>query len=854
MMHSISDLFLDMDSFVVKKNCTEELLNNGHIGKKNSKLKSLSTDKKRRKKNVIPPPTNAGLTKCPVNKTPDVISFEDFLEEKVICKYKNQEVVKEVGVMEGIACNAGKTIRKRKKIRSSTSPNKKKRRKSDNDVICITDLVDIKSTTNGNKTSTKNDKIVKTTKKKAGNVQILQHNKTKHEVSVEDEVICCNASSTATKQSAISTTTDTSNITTTQQGVLSWCDKYQPSTPDEYTCNKKGLEKLTSWLAKWRERIEKEKRYILKQSKKLEQMNQKKNGKLKYSDDEDFQLSADEDWEEDNTLCNSYLITGPAGCGKTSALHVCAQQAGFKILELNASNDRSSKQVMTKFQEATQSYLVSGNSQLNKGKSEARNQLSNFFIKKSKENTASCITETHLDKDKNSLIFLDEVDAVLDTDKGFWSSVCSLMNTSKRPIVLTADTTSAMDPSLLEKCLVVKLKQPKTNDICDTLQTIAKVESLSLNKDDLKAVVTTLNHDPRSCVNSMQFWTSFTTNNFTSNAGQGQKSRKTKRKRQRLIQNKTEPSNTFSQVLGISEKLAKTSCSSFQECLFKLSNLDEVSIGCIEDIISHCYKHHLPCYISMNYHQLLQIHSPPSNCRPKIHVPRCSNPLPDLYDDIDDDLVSLVYGGVKSSKVTAGPVSAGTDEKESKEKMNSEGNVLDPRNSGTDLSDLHSLCEYLDIMTLCDQLQQSDVSCSVLNSRKLKDGVSDETDQSDDVKYATLNRQYEIQAVLQVRGLHKAMSQIHKLQTSSTPAEFTYQQSPAYSTKRYSKVLCTLYEDGISRSGIYTDYLPTLRGISRVAEHEKRSKFSRRFSHYLDSQFSQTEILMLESEFEEVPI
>uniref|UniRef100_F6YRY7 Uncharacterized LOC100176493 n=2 Tax=Ciona intestinalis TaxID=7719 RepID=F6YRY7_CIOIN len=844
-----------MDSFVVKKNCTEELLNNGRIGKKNLKLKSLSTDKKKRKaKNVNPQPTNADLTKCLVNKTPDVISFEDFLEEKVICKYKSQDVVKEVDVIESVACTDRKTIRKRKKIRSSNSPSKKKRRKSDNDVICITDLVDIKPATNGNKTSTTNDKIGKTTKKKARNVQIVQQNKTKHEVSVKDKVICCNASNAAKPLSSSTTTIDTSNLNTAQQGVVSWCDKHQATTPDEYTCNKKGLGNLTSWLTKWRERIEKEKRYILKQSKKLEQMNKKKNGKLKYSDDEDFQLSDDEDWEEDNTLCNSYLITGPAGCGKTSALYVCAQQAGFKILELNASNDRSSKQVMTKFQEATQSYLVSGNSQLNKGKSEARNQLSNFFIKKSKESTTSCITETHMDKDKNSLIFLDEVDAVLDTDKGFWSSVCSIINTSKRPIVLTADSTSAVEPSVLEKCLVVKLKKPKTKDICDTLQTIAKAESLSLNNDDLKAVVTTLNHDPRGCINSMQFWTSFSTNNFTSNAGQGSKSRKTKRKRQKSVKNNTEPINMFSKVLGISEKLAKTSCSSFQECLFKLSNLDEVSFSCVEDIMSHCYQHYLPCYISMNYHQLLRIYSPPSNCRLKIHVPHCSNPLPALYDDIDDDLVSLAYRGVKSSKVTAGSVSAVTDGKESKEKINPEKNEKDPQNLATDLSDLHSLCEYLDIVTLCDQLQQSDVLCSVLNNRKLKDGVSDETDQTDDVRYATLNRQHEMRAALQLRGLHKAMSQIHELQTSSTPAEFTYQQSPAYSTKRYSKVLCTLYEDGLSRSGIYTDYLPALRGISRVAEHEKRSKFSRRFCHYLDSQFSQTEILMLGSEFEEVPI
>ncbi len=39
------------------------------------------------------------------------------------------------------------------------------------------------------------------------------------------------------------------------------------------------------------------------------------------------------------------LLTGPAGLGKTTLAHVCAMQAGYEVMEINASDDRSSNVV-----------------------------------------------------------------------------------------------------------------------------------------------------------------------------------------------------------------------------------------------------------------------------------------------------------------------------------------------------------------------------------------------------------------------------------------------------------------------------------------------------------------------------
>lgn len=42
----------------------------------------------------------------------------------------------------------------------------------------------------------------------------------------------------------------------------------------------------------------------------------------------DFKGSSD---EEENRLCNTVLITGPTGVGKTAAVYACAQELGFKV-------------------------------------------------------------------------------------------------------------------------------------------------------------------------------------------------------------------------------------------------------------------------------------------------------------------------------------------------------------------------------------------------------------------------------------------------------------------------------------------------------------------------------------------
>uniref|UniRef100_A0A8D2CD49 ATPase family AAA domain-containing protein 5 n=1 Tax=Sus scrofa TaxID=9823 RepID=A0A8D2CD49_PIG len=130
-----------------------------------------------------------------------------------------------------------------------------------------------------------------------------------------------------------------------------WTEKYQPQNSSELIGNELAIKKLHSWLKDWKRRAELEERQNLKGKR-----DEKQEGILNPLDSIDFKGSSDD--EEETRLCNTVLITGPTGVGKTAAVYACAQELGFKIFEVNASSQRSGRQILSQLKEATQSHQV----------------------------------------------------------------------------------------------------------------------------------------------------------------------------------------------------------------------------------------------------------------------------------------------------------------------------------------------------------------------------------------------------------------------------------------------------------------------------------------------------------------
>ncbi|XP_014342593.1 ATPase family AAA domain-containing protein 5 [Latimeria chalumnae] len=132
---------------------------------------------------------------------------------------------------------------------------------------------------------------------------------------------------------------------------LLWTEKYQPQHFEELIGNSGAVKKIHSWLKKWKLIADKE-----------EKQKQEKAAKEKEEDscdstDFEHERSGD-DGEEEEFLCNTLLLTGPLGVGKTAAVYACAQELGFKVFEVNASCQRNGRQILSQLKEATQSHQV----------------------------------------------------------------------------------------------------------------------------------------------------------------------------------------------------------------------------------------------------------------------------------------------------------------------------------------------------------------------------------------------------------------------------------------------------------------------------------------------------------------
>ncbi|XP_067315550.1 ATPase family AAA domain-containing protein 5b isoform X2 [Pseudorasbora parva] len=131
-----------------------------------------------------------------------------------------------------------------------------------------------------------------------------------------------------------------------------WTDKYKPQHSSEVIGNPTSVGQLHSWLKEWKIRADIEERRRRQEERRMK----KENGNESW-DCGDFKgdtVSIDHERE----LCNTVLMIGPSGVGKTAAVYACAQELGFKVFEVNSSVLRCGRLILSQLTEATQSYQV----------------------------------------------------------------------------------------------------------------------------------------------------------------------------------------------------------------------------------------------------------------------------------------------------------------------------------------------------------------------------------------------------------------------------------------------------------------------------------------------------------------
>ena len=218
-----------------------------------------------------------------------------------------------------------------------------------------------------------------------------------------------------------------------------------PGAPSSQQCALFGTEKATliNWLENWKIRRNNNNNGGHSSKRQRRENPNKRKSQHNFDEDEEFSLAdtiSDVDSEPEDDLViheagnpadlfNVYFLLGQHGTGKTALVYECAKAAGASIIEINTTQARNAATLKRLITEASQSYQLTGlNSMCEGNKGQNNIDLTTDGNEEAKVRSGF------------SIILIDEVDIVFEEeDAGFHSSINKLVNSSKIPIILTAE-------------------------------------------------------------------------------------------------------------------------------------------------------------------------------------------------------------------------------------------------------------------------------------------------------------------------------------------------------------------------------------------------------------------------------
>ncbi|XP_037513420.1 replication factor C subunit 1 [Rhipicephalus sanguineus] len=258
-----------------------------------------------------------------------------------------------------------------------------------------------------------------------------------------------------TKKSKDTSTTETPSTSCSQKSwtpAEMWVDKYKPQTTKQIIGqqgDKSNCGKLLLWLRNWHKSRAGPKKPIPK-------------------------------WGGgggDGSAFKAALLSGAPGIGKTTTATLAAREAGYSILEMNASDTRSKKSLAEHVAETLRNRTFTG----------------------------SGTTSKHV-------LIMDEVDGMAgNEDRGGVQEMIALIKSTRIPIIcICNDRSHPKMRSLVNYCFDLRFQRPQVKQIQAALMSIACKEGLSITPAVVQEIVMASNQDVRQALHNLSLWSSRT--------------------------------------------------------------------------------------------------------------------------------------------------------------------------------------------------------------------------------------------------------------------------------------------------------------------------------------------------------